>query len=377
MIMSDIAYILSPDILIHRKEDIWILSNPVTRTHVSLDASFFTKDYSSLSLESDWVSFFSTLKGFDCTVPFFGMEGLHADPSGLSLSHRKILQGLDLLNLLKQRWILIEKSGEAYRQFLSLKKNILDRNHLGDFHQNIGSYLTLGLRLKDKWRWWHDQKFEPDGMHLRNNAYSFVQESFMKDYFRELDLRGKSFVDFGCGNGYYSRFLKEHGAMVIGWDTSAELLELARKNDPSIFWKHFSSNQETLEELGRMDEKSLDGVLMQDVLLLLMQPEMKDFLRALVSSFARVMKPGASFYMMEPHPVFWLASRYGSPQNQYALVSRYHHPVFEVAPTLEEILKVFSPLGFCLSDYREPVAPLGHVYHEEFPVWHFMKMTRL
>ncbi|MGX6511651.1 class I SAM-dependent methyltransferase [Rhodococcus sp. SJ-2] len=43
------------------------------------------------------------------------------------------------------------------------------------------------------------------------------------------DLSGRKVLDFGCGNGMYSRWMKEQGAeQVIGYDVSDGMLEYAR-----------------------------------------------------------------------------------------------------------------------------------------------------
>jgi toxoflavin synthase len=46
------------------------------------------------------------------------------------------------------------------------------------------------------------------------------------------DLRGKSVLDLACGEGYYSRILKNLGARrVVGVDLSSKMIELARANE--------------------------------------------------------------------------------------------------------------------------------------------------
>ena len=46
------------------------------------------------------------------------------------------------------------------------------------------------------------------------------------------DVSGLTVLDAGCGEGYLSRILAQHGAHVTGVDISPKLIELARAKDP-------------------------------------------------------------------------------------------------------------------------------------------------
>jgi len=46
-------------------------------------------------------------------------------------------------------------------------------------------------------------------------------------------VRGKRALDFGCGTGRSTRFLKKLGLEVTGIDVAPDMIELARKNDPA------------------------------------------------------------------------------------------------------------------------------------------------
>jgi toxoflavin synthase len=49
------------------------------------------------------------------------------------------------------------------------------------------------------------------------------------------DLRGKSVLDLACGEGYYSRILKNLGARrVVGVDLSSKMIELARASEREL-----------------------------------------------------------------------------------------------------------------------------------------------
>ena len=46
-------------------------------------------------------------------------------------------------------------------------------------------------------------------------------------------VKGKKAIDFGCGTGRSTRFLKKHGFLVVGIDISNEMIKMAKKIDPN------------------------------------------------------------------------------------------------------------------------------------------------
>jgi SAM-dependent methyltransferase len=75
---------------------------------------------------------------------------------------------------------------------------------------------------------------------LRAQAYAKLE--FQNDYylaFRDLPtifqkyVNGKKALDFGCGTGRSTHFLKKHGFETIGIDISKEMINIAKKNDPA------------------------------------------------------------------------------------------------------------------------------------------------
>jgi SAM-dependent methyltransferase len=69
-------------------------------------------------------------------------------------------------------------------------------------------------------------------------------------------IRGKRAVDFGCGTGRSTRFLKDHGFGTIGLDISEDMLKKARESDPSGDYRRIPDGA-----VGRIAGKEFDLVL--------------------------------------------------------------------------------------------------------------------
>jgi hypothetical protein len=114
--------------------------------------------------------------------------------------------------------------------------------------------------------------------------------------------------------------------------------------------------------------------------LLLMRPESEVLgtsLNKLFQAFRRVLSGKGELCAMEPNAVFWLAGRYGPRSAPFAIVTEYRHPVFNVVPTLGEMLAPLANAGFALVEYCHPEhcdhAHAGHAYASEFPIWDFLR----
>jgi SAM-dependent methyltransferase len=69
-------------------------------------------------------------------------------------------------------------------------------------------------------------------------------------------VQGKKVIDFGCGTGRSTRFLRQLGFDVIGVDISGDMIGKAREADPKGDYRLIVDG-----ELGRFQEKAFDLVL--------------------------------------------------------------------------------------------------------------------
>ncbi len=69
-------------------------------------------------------------------------------------------------------------------------------------------------------------------------------------------VRGRRALDFGCGAGRSTRFLRRHGFAVIGVDVSSDMLAQARSQDPGGDYRRVGDG-----DFGSLDPASFDLVL--------------------------------------------------------------------------------------------------------------------
>ncbi len=78
--------------------------------------------------------------------------------------------------------------------------------------------------------------------------FSFVHK-YGEDVLKLIDApAGSQVLDLGCGNGALTKKLKELGFQVQGMDASSEMLHVARKNYPDIWFEKGDATQFTLQD---------------------------------------------------------------------------------------------------------------------------------
>jgi SAM-dependent methyltransferase len=124
------------------------------------------------------------------------------------------------------------------------------------------------------------------------------------------DLRGLAVLDLACGEGYYTRELRQReAARVVGVDSSSEMIRLARA-------------EETRRPLGIeyrvQDARALDGAEKFDLVAaayLLNYAATKEELREMCAAIARVLKPGGRFVAVNNNPEH--------PPEQFGTTAKY------------------------------------------------------
>lgn len=108
------------------------------------------------------------------------------------------------------------------------------------------------------------------------------------------DLKDKSVLDAGCGNGYWTRRMAETAQRVVGVDFTEELIERARSRGVPKNAEFIIGNLERL----LLAKDTFDVVLMSMVLL-----DLED-LSTPIGEIARVTKQGGKVIVSTTHPCF-------------------------------------------------------------------------
>jgi toxoflavin synthase len=146
------------------------------------------------------------------------------------------------------------------------------------------------------------------------------------------DVRERDILDFGCGNGMYSRWLKARGARrIVGYDISRGMLNYAkRREENDRLGIDFTS------ELPRELEGQFDIVLAVYVLPYASSVvELDD----MCTQMARVLRPGGRLITLPIHP-------------GYARDRQYYEPLgFRLAPLGDDVDGGKVQLDLCMKPY--------------------------
>ena len=156
--------------------------------------------------------------------------------------------------------------------------------------------------------------------------------------------------DVGCGEGRWTRELRERGYDVTGLDRSETLLSAAREADPDGRY-----------EVGVVESLPVADRAAQLVLCVNVLPHVVD-LDAAVSEFARVLAPGGVLITGLIHPVAEAGTfdedadelrvrNYFSTEEHAVPLGEGH--VFHQHRTIEGYVRAFLGAGFGLDDLRE------------------------
>lgn len=376
---------LSSNAVLHRQGGAWLLSDLVTREHVEINAAGIAAITSIVESApiSAWRTALKTGMGV-LRTNFDPERGLWADPTGLGPPQSPPVTGDDLVSLLVERRLLVS-SAAAYEAYLGPLTSILDVEHMGTFNDRVGRYLLRDRRMRETWRWWHDQKFAPDGREMRPGPYKCIQQSFFDRYFGQGRVDGKAVLDFACGNGHYAARFRRYGACrVVGIDTSRELIEIAKSNHGDLGEFVFEPNNEAvLAFLRTYADEMYDVIYLSDVFLILAENDNDEaFLAALLAEFRRLLRDSGALYMMEPNGIFWLSPRLGESSAPMVVVTEYRQRRYGVAPTFDDVCRSMTGVGFGLVEFQHPGATPEcsddvRSFAARYPMWDFTAWTKV
>ncbi len=285
-----------------------------------------------------------------------------------------------MLKVLKQKNIIIEDY-KKYLEIFQSKKTLLDNDHLGNFHQQLGQKMLIERKINPD-DWWISQKFEKNITSIRDNLYKSIQENFLKEFFKNKFSEKNTILDLGCGVGYYSKLIAETKAKVIGVDPNKQFIEIAKQNSEDVEY-HVAEigNSDSLDWIG---ENSIDFVFMSDALLFYFvppNPKQKYEIQNLLKSIKRVLKRNGRLFSLEPHGIFFLRPWLGELENPFTIITEYNTKKFNITPDLTQIVKSFLEGGFDIKDLKELYSEEGIIedkraekFAQEFPLWWFFEL---
>lgn len=145
-------------------------------------------------------------------------------------------------------------------------------------------------KLAKNWLAREDSSWDTDAEYLAHGIFSSYQ--FCDQWMRKNIRRGRSVLDYGCGNGIHSILPAKLGAHVFGVDISRESLRIARtrakKENVEKYTTFKAMDCEKLEFPARMFDVVFDGGTFSSLAL-----------DNAVAEIARVLKPGGTLLAIE------------------------------------------------------------------------------
>ena len=120
------------------------------------------------------------------------------------------------------------------------------------------------------------------------------------------DVAGKAVIDLACGEGYYTRALREQGAArIIGVDLSRAMIGLAEAEETRrpLGIEYLVGDVRTLEEVGQFD--------LVFAAYLLNYAHTAEELTQMCRTVARALRPGGRFVTANSNPAFPAGRSYG------------------------------------------------------------------
>jgi SAM-dependent methyltransferase len=319
---------------------------------------------------------------------FTNEDGLLADPTRFvrdpaDWPEPEALDAAGFAQRLRERLIVVDDE-TAYRARFAPKSSILDGEHLGDFHQQLGQHLFLERR-QDPDQWWLAQKLTEDLRAVAPGLYASIQAHRLARWAAERLAPGDRVVDLGCGTGIYTNMMARTGASVLGVDPTERFLEIARETaEPGAEFAHVAISEPGA--LDAIDSGSADVVFMSDALLFYFVPSgpgQHADLDVLLADVRRILRPGGRFVSVEPNYQFWLAPWLGDADRPFTVLTEHLRRVFAVTPTPAQLLRAVLGRGFHLVAAEEltpdPAGaadePRGHAFASEFPLWQLYEFT--
>lgn len=284
----------------------------------------------------------------------------------------KIFNILDILNYLKNISFIIYSRNKNKKYNLE-QKDFFDLNR-GNINQRI--LKESFNRKEDLSTWWVNQKFDKRN-NLKKTPYKYIQEFFLKKYFLN-NLKNKTVLEIGSGNGYYTKEMSKYAKKSIGIDYDVNYINISnlKKNNDISFYQMDIFNM-TVNNKFRM---KFDYIFMIDVFLFLFDKKFQKNLFknkiTIMKNIKKFLKKNGKLLICDPH-IFWLVPQLGSKSNPYGIITEYRNKYFSSIETISNISNLFYEAGFLIERIYEPEISLNYKkinqrtfnFYNQFPQW--------
>jgi len=212
----------------------------------------------------------------------------------------------------------------------------------------------------------------------RQRAESYAKLEFPNTYYlayRDLPaiisshVHGILAIDFGCGTGRSTRFLKSLGFKVIGIDISSDMLQIARQLDQDGEYQLVSNGKYSHLGIGRFD-------LVQSIFTFDNIPDWNTRTNILCG-LRDLLKPTGKLICLDSTPELytneWASfSTKDFPDNWHAktgdivrdmmLDVEDRRPVEDIFWTVDDYLKLFEKAGLCVESIYKPLGKKDEPY---------------
>lgn len=191
------------------------------------------------------------------------------------------------------------------------------------------------------------------------------------------NIKGKKVLDYGCGSGIYAKILHKRGAIVKGFDISNKMLDIARRDNPTIEFKQGSGY--------KIPFKEQFDVVVAPLVLHYMEDWDKVF-----KEVSRVLKKGGMFIFSTDNPVFEVSKSMKIKGKKYKVLGLVDYwkeekhiatwinpytkkevPTPSYHKTFESIIKTILKRGFEITDYKDcfPVKKAKKLFPKEYELY--------
>lgn len=266
------------------------------------------------------------------------------------------------------------------KKFLKKRTNIFDRLK-GNFNEQLNSeMLYRGFDIK---KWWHDQKFKKLG-EIKKTPYKFIQENFFKNYFKK-NLKNKTALEIGCGNGHYSFLMSKNAKKVYGFDYEKDYISSAQDYKKKNKLKNVFFYKNKIEDFN-FDIK-FDYIFLIDVFLFFFDKKFQPNLTKTLAKFFKKLKSNleenGKIVICDPH-LFWLIPSFGNSNFPFGVITEYKKKFFSTSYTLSEVSNLFNDNGLKIQRIFEPeidkkyfkIDKKMYKFFSQFPQWIVFEITK-